>query len=151
MNSPANVAIVLFDGDCAFCNGCVRWLLKHERRSRYQFAPLQSAVAKPWLEKYGLSTSDFNSVIAIDGQQAFIKSSAALHLLKEAHRYWHLLRILKIIPRPIRDAVYDYVGKNRYQWWGSASRCVIAEPQWQSRLLTDSGTDLTQNTNETGN
>ncbi|MEM8497196.1 MAG: DCC1-like thiol-disulfide oxidoreductase family protein [Pseudomonadota bacterium] len=137
MSNRPDVAIVLFDGDCALCNGCVRWLLKHERRSRYQFAPLQSTAARPWLRAYGLSAADFGSVLAIDGQRLYCKTEAVFHLLREARWYWRLLRVALLIPRPLRDSIYDFVGSHRYRWWGSATYCVIAEPLWRDRLLPE--------------
>lgn len=135
MTFCANVPVLLFDGDCAFCNGCVRWLLQHERRSRYYFAPLQSAAAAPLLAEHGIAAGDLSSLAVIDGGRLYRKSAAALHLLHEARWPWRLLRVFALVPRALRDAAYDYVGARRYRWWGRASTCVVADPAWQSRLL----------------
>lgn len=135
-SSPVNpVPVLLFDGECAFCNGCVRWLLKHERSPRYSFAPLQSAAALPLLAAHDVAQGDLSSMVVIDGGQLYRKSDAALHLLRETHWPWRSLRVLAVIPRVLRDAVYDFIGAHRYRWWGRAEHCVMADPAWQSRLL----------------
>lgn len=135
MTFRVNVPVLLFDGDCAFCNGCVRWLLRHERRSRYYFAPLQSAAAAPLLAEHGIAAGDLSSLAVVDGGRVYRKSAAVLHLLHEAHWPWRLLRVFALVPRALRDAAYDYVGARRYRWWGRASTCVVADPAWRSRLL----------------
>lgn len=127
--------MLLFDGECAFCNGCVRWLLRHERRPRYRFAPLQSAAATPLLAAHGIASGDLNSMVVIDSGQLYRKSAAALRLLRETRWPWRLFGIFTLVPRALRDMVYDYVGAHRYRWWGRAKSCVVADPAWRSRLL----------------
>lgn len=135
MSAPPDAPVLLFDGDCAFCNGCVRWLLRHERRPRYRFAPLQSAAAAPLLATHGIAGGDLSSMVVLDGGKVYLKSAAALHLLRETRWPWPLLRVFAVLPRPPRDAVYDYVGRHRYRWWGRAASCVLADAACQSRLL----------------
>lgn len=130
-----NVPVLLFDGECAFCNGCVRWLLEHERHPRYHFAPLQSEAAAPLLAEHGIAQGDLGSMVVIDDGKLYRKSAAALHLLRGTRWPWRMLRIFALIPRGLRDAVYDYVGAHRYQWWGRAESCIVADPAWHSRLL----------------
>lgn len=127
--------VLLFDGECAFCNACVRWLLEHERRPRYYFAPLQSSVAAALLEEHGITLSDLSSLLVIDEGKLYRKSAAALHLLRGAHWHWRIFRVFLLVPRTLRDAVYDFVGARRYRWWGRAKSCIVADPAWRSRLL----------------
>lgn len=136
----SDAPVLLFDGECAFCNGCVRWLLQHERRPRYYFAPLQSDVAAPLLEKHGIPEGELSSLVVIDGSRMYLKSAAVLHLLRETRWPWRMLRILVLVPRVLRDAVYDFIGARRYHWWGRAESCVVADPAWHTRVL-GSGTD----------
>ena len=133
MAEPA--PILLFDGDCAFCNGCVLWLLRHERAPNYRFAPLQSAVAAPLLDRHGIDANDLSSIVVIDADRVHRKSAAVLHLLRATRQPWRSLAVLSILPRRLRDAAYDYVGARRYGWWGRATSCVIADPAWRSRVL----------------
>lgn len=144
--SPVSQApVLLFDGECAFCNGCVLWLLKHERSPRYSFAPLQSAAALPLLAAHGKAQGDLSSMVVIDGGQLYRKSDAALHLLRETRLPWRMLRVFAVIPRVLRDAIYDFIGAHRYRWWGRAEHCVMADPLWQSRLLEPPDSPLSVN------
>lgn len=138
----SDVPVLLFDGECAFCNGCVRWLLQHERRPRYYFASLQSEVAVPLLEEYGIDQGDLSSQVVIDGGRLYRKSTAILHLLHEVRWPWRMLRILVLVPRILRDAVYDFIGARRYGWWGRAKSCIVADPALHSRLLVSRTTSL---------
>lgn len=135
MSPDEHLSVLLFDGDCAFCNGWVRWLLRHERRPSYRFATLQSAAAAPLLAAYGVAPGDLGSVVVIDRGQLYRKSAAALHLLRETRWPWRLLGILNLVPRAVRDAAYDYVGAHRYRWWGKAEHCVLADATARSRVL----------------
>lgn len=133
--NPGTVPVLLFDGECAFCNGCVRWLLAHERRPRYYFAPLQSSAAAPLLKLHGIVNGDLGSIVVIDEGKCYLKSAAALHLLRETRWPWRMLRVFALLPRVLRDAVYDFIGARRYRWWGRAESCIVADPSWQARLF----------------
>lgn len=136
--TDADLAVVLFDGDCAFCNGTVRWLLRHERAPRYQLAALQSESARPLLARYGIGADDLSSVLVIDHGRLYRKTAAALHLLRELRWPWPWLRVLGLIPPALSDRVYDYIGARRYRWWGRAETCVLANDQLRARLLSPS-------------
>lgn len=138
MSDAPDAAVLLFDGDCAFCNGCVRWLLRHERRPRYHFAALQSEAAQPLLARFEVPSGDLGSVLVIDRGRLYRKTAAVLHLLSELRWPWPLLRVFGLVPRGLRDALYDGVGARRYRWWGRATFCVIADPAWHDRVLTPS-------------
>lgn len=130
-----DLAVVLFDGDCAFCNGTVRWLLRHERAPRYRLAALQSEAARPLLAQFGVPAGDLGSVLVIDHGRLYRKTAAVLHLLRELRWPWPLMRVLVVVPRFLRDPVYDFVGARRYRWWGRADRCVVADPALRARVL----------------
>lgn len=135
MTGP-DAPVLLFDGECGFCNGCVRWLLQHERRPRYRFAPLQSAVARQLLAGHAVAPDDLSSLLVLDSGRLYRKSAAVLHLARELRVPWPALRILLWLPRSLRDAVYDYIGARRYRWWGRSAYCAAASPAWHARFLT---------------
>ena len=88
------------------------------------------------MKKFGLPTGELNSFILIDNDKAYTKSTGALRMLKMLGRGWNFLYGLIIIPKLIRDKVYDYVARNRYRWFGKRDECMVPPPGWQERFLT---------------
>lgn len=88
------------------------------------------------MKKFGLPIGELNSFILIDNDKAYTKSTGALRMLKMLGRGWNFLYGLIIIPKLIRDKVYDYVARNRYRWFGKRDECMVPPPGWQERFLT---------------
>ena len=131
----ASGPLVLFDGHCRFCNGWVQFVLRHERTARYRFAPLQSEQAARILTPYGADASDLSTVYVLDAGRLYARSDAALHLARDLRRPWSWLRFLRIVPRWLRDAVYDGIGRRRYRLFGRSSYCMAAQADVRSRFL----------------
>lgn len=134
-NSQNNNPIVLFDGVCNLCNASINFLIKHDKEKKIRYALLQSDTAKSLLKKCGEELQDPESVIVIDGNKIYSKSNAALILLKYLPWYWRLLRFTKIIPVKFRDAVYDFIARNRYKWFGKKDKCMIPTPDIKELFL----------------
>lgn len=128
-------ALILFDGVCNLCNSSVQFILLHDERAYFQFASLQSAFASEILTRHGLKTSNFDSIVLIKNNQVYQRSDAALLIAKQLSGAWKILCIFLIIPRFIRDAVYNFVAKNRYRWFGKKSECMLPKPEWKERFL----------------
>lgn len=126
-------AIVLFDGDCNFCDASVQFIIKRDPKAYFQFASIQSEVGQRYVEQFQLQTID--SVIVIEDNHAYTKSSAALKIAKRFSGLWKLLLIAKVIPSPIRDKVYDYIAKNRYKWFGKKEVCHLPTKEERERFL----------------
>lgn len=116
--------ILLFDGDCEFCNFWVQFILKRKPKNRFQFFPLQSERGKELLVKYQINPST-DSVVFIWKNKAYIKSNAAFQIVKQLGPFWKLLFVIWLIPRPIRDWMYDLVAKNRHKLFNSKNECEI--------------------------
>jgi predicted DCC family thiol-disulfide oxidoreductase YuxK len=127
--------VILFDGVCNFCNGAINFVLKHDRKGIFRFAALQSQAGQKLLKQYHLSTNDFESFILIDDGQVYKKSSASLRVLNKLPWYWKEIQILKIIPRIFSDAIYDFIAKHRYKWFGKKEQCMVPTPEIRSRFL----------------
>lgn len=128
-------SILLFDGVCNLCNSSVQFIIERDRAAKINFSSLQSDFSKQKLKQFGLNDSDLDSIVFIDGDQFFTHSSAALEVLKKLGSGWQLFYIFKIIPAPIRDAVYKFVAKNRYRWFGKKESCWIPTPELKGRFL----------------
>lgn len=126
-------AIVLFDGVCNFCNSSINFIIKRDQKGYFKFAPLQSEIAQKLV---GDKTKPMpESVILIENGRTYDRSSAALRIAKKLNGLWPLLYIFIIVPKPIRDAVYNLIGRNRYKWFGKTEACMIPTPEVRSRFL----------------
>ena len=135
MGSAAET-IVLFDGVCNLCNGSVQFLLRRDRRRRFRFAALQSAAGQALLEEYGLPTQILPTIVVLEGGQARVRSDAALHLARRLPWPWPALAVFRILPRPLRDALYSFVARHRYRWFGRTESCMLPTPDVADRFLS---------------
>lgn len=128
-------AIVLFDGVCNLCSGSVQFLLKRDRAGRLRFASLQSDAGRSLLAEHGLPVDSLRSVVLVEDGRAWQESSAALRIARHLPGAWKLLRVFAAVPRPLRDAVYRWIARNRYRWFGKAETCWLPTPEVKSRFL----------------
>lgn len=101
----------------------------------FKFAALQSEVGQDLLSKFKIDTSKIDSIVLIDGRNYYVKSSAALRISRHLSGGYPLLYGFLILPRFIRDAVYDYVARNRYKWFGKKESCMIPTPKLKEKFL----------------
>jgi predicted DCC family thiol-disulfide oxidoreductase YuxK len=128
--------IVLFDGVCNLCNGSVQFLLKRDPEGRFRFAALQSDAGRRLMAEHGLAVDGLSSVVLIEGGKAWQESSAALRIARHLPGAWKLLRVFAAVPRPLRDAVYRWIARNRYRWFGKAETCWLPTPELKARFLS---------------
>lgn len=127
--------ILLFDGVCNLCNASVQWVLRHDRAGKFRFAALQSDTGQELLRRFGLEREHFDTVVLVDGDRLYTRSDAALALLSRLGAPWAWLGVLRVFPRPLRNAVYDWVARNRYRWFGRQDECWLPRPEWKERFL----------------
>ena len=99
------------------------------------FASLQSETGKKLLHKFGLPTNDFHSLILINRNEYFTRSTAALKVVKEFSGLWPAVYMLIIVPKPVRDFLYDFIAKNRYRWFGKKEQCLIPTKDIEDRFF----------------
>lgn len=130
-------AVVLFDGVCNLCNRAVNFIIAHDPDGYFRFAALQSEAGAALLRRYGrvLTSSEPDSVVLVEADRVFDLSTAALRIARRLRGPWKLLWVLIAIPRPIRDAVYRWIARHRYRWFGQASACRVPTPELQARFL----------------
>jgi predicted DCC family thiol-disulfide oxidoreductase YuxK len=126
--------IILFDGHCNLCSGWVRFVLAREGRSRLRFASLQSAAGRQLLAAHGLS-ADLQTVVLIDEARAFVRSAAVLRMIGYLRAPWPLLSVLRLVPLPLRDWIYEFVARHRYRWFGRHEVCFLPSPELKDRFL----------------
>ncbi len=133
---PAEAPIVLFDGVCNYCNGMVNFFIRQDRKKIVRFAALQSEAGQRLLERYGLPKENFDSFILIDRGKMYKSSTAGLRLYNQLPWYWKWTQLFWIVPKFIRDAVYDVIAKNRYKWFGKIETCMLPTPEVRSRFVS---------------
>jgi predicted DCC family thiol-disulfide oxidoreductase YuxK len=109
--------------------------LKRDKKNQFLFGSLQGKYGQEVLKKYGMPQNEFNSFMLVEGEQLYIKSSGALRMMKHLGGGWSLLYGFMIVPKFIRDAVYNFIAQNRYRWFGKKEACWLPKPEWKSRFL----------------
>ena len=127
--------IILFDGVCNFCNSAVNFVIKRDKKSVLKFAPLQSEFAKRILVNHHLSAEDVTTFLFLENNKIYTKSTAALKVCRYLKGLWSLLYGFIIVPKFIRDGIYNWIAKNRYQWFGKKEVCMIPPAHVRSRFL----------------
>lgn len=129
----AGRGVVLFDGVCSLCDATVRFVSARDPQGAFVFAPLQSEAAKMLLAPMGTTPApEPETVLLIEGGELYTHSTAALRIARRLVWPWRALWLLIVVPRPLRDAVYRFVARHRYRWFGRKDTCsrpsrVLAE------------------------
>jgi len=126
--------VILFDGVCNLCTGSVQFILKRDKEKRFLFTSLQSNYGQELLKRYDLPADTFNSFILYQDGKVLTRSTAALEMFQQL-KGWKWVKIFRIVPKFIRDAVYNLIAKNRYKWFGQKNECWLPTPDLKGRFL----------------
>lgn len=130
-----NKSIIFFDGVCNLCNNSVNFIIKRDKHKRFLYASLQSDAARDILLQFKIKNSDLDSIILVEHGKLYQKSTAILKIAKQLNGLWRLNYVFIIIPKIIRDFVYDIIAKRRYKWFGKRSVCMIPTNDMKLRFL----------------
>lgn len=133
--SPENVNVVLFDGVCNLCSGAVQFILEHERSETLKFSSLQSDVGKKLLATFDIDPRLTDSIVYIENNKAFVKSTAAIRIARHLKMPWRIVSKFSFVPRIIRDFIYDLIARNRYKMFGKKEECWLPQPRWKKRFF----------------
>ena len=135
MNPEQTHSIILFDGVCNLCNNAINLVIKRDKKNRYRFTALQEEPGLSLLKRYNINTNDVDSIVLIENEKAYKKSTAALRVARTLSGAWPLLYGFIIVPAFIRNIVYDFIAKHRYNWYGKKESCMIPTPELKSKFL----------------
>ncbi|MBX2894503.1 MAG: thiol-disulfide oxidoreductase DCC family protein [Cyclobacteriaceae bacterium] len=137
MGAPGAVEhpVILFDGVCNLCNSSVLFIIRRDPTARFRFASLQSNFGQAKMQQFELNNSQLNSILLMENNRIFEKSTAALKIARHLTGVWPLLYALIIIPPFVRNWVYDWIAKNRYRWFGRQNACMIPTASLKSRFV----------------
>lgn len=126
--------LILFDGYCGLCNKSVDWIIQHDQKGVFKFAPLQGKTAAELSPEIS-SISSLETVVLWSDGQVFEKSEAGFQILKELPLPWKLLSIFSIFPTELNDFFYNIIAKSRYKWFGKLDTCRLPTPEEKDLFL----------------
>lgn len=133
---PKHKKLILFDGVCNLCNAAIQYVIKYDKKDVFRYAPLQSKIGKAVIEKFNIDTKKTDSILLYSKENGLsIKSSAALNVARHLGFPQNLMVVFFIVPTVIRDWIYDYIARHRYQWYGKKEECMIPTPELKAKFL----------------
>ena len=130
-----NKSIIFFDGVCNLCNNSVKFIIKRDKHKRFLYASLQSDAARDILLQFKIKNSNLDSIILLENGKFYQKSTAILKIAKQLNGLWKLNYGFLIIPKLMRDFIYDIIAKNRYKWFGKREVCMLPTGDMKLRFL----------------
>ncbi|MBU2940205.1 DUF393 domain-containing protein [Lacinutrix sp. C3R15] len=133
---PKHKKLILFDGVCNLCNSTVQYVIKHDKKDIFRFAPLQSEIGKSVIHTYNIDPVKTDSILLYSSKNGLqVKSTAALQIARYLGFPINVMTVFLLIPAFIRNWVYDYIAKNRYTWYGKKEACMIPTPELKAKFL----------------
>ncbi len=136
MNPARGSVVILIDGVCNFCNGFADFIVQRDRRGVFRLGTLQSPAGQALLKQARLPSGFLDSVVVIEGDYAYTKSAAALRIAKALPFPWYLVNAFVLVPRIVRDPLYNWIARNRYRWFGKRDTCRVPTEDEQSRFIS---------------
>jgi predicted DCC family thiol-disulfide oxidoreductase YuxK len=130
-------SILLFDGHCSLCNGAVDFVLKRDTRKKLLLASIQGTAGQGVLKKYELPPSYLDTLVLVEEGKVYLGSTAALRVARLLGGGWPLFYGLIIIPKGVRDRIYQWISRNRYQWFGRRDTCRIPSASESAHFLKE--------------
>jgi predicted DCC family thiol-disulfide oxidoreductase YuxK len=128
-------AIVLFDGICNYCNNWVNFIIRHDKKDRFRFAPLQSPQGQELLRAHHIPHENIDTFVLIEGDKHYFRSTAGLRVFKKLNGFFPLLSGFLVVPAFIRDVFYRYISRNRYKWYGRKESCMVPDARVKDKFL----------------
>lgn len=120
---------------CNFCNGAVNFIIKRDAKAVYKFTPLQTEIAQRLMLEYQVKEETSDTFVLIKDGRYFVRTDAALEIIKDLGKLWFVLQIFKIVPVVVRDYFYNLLAKNRYKLFGKQEHCMMPSKEVRDRFL----------------
>ena len=128
-------SVILFDGVCNLCNDFVRFVIARDPAGRFQFGALQSPAAQGLLASFKSRDPWPDGIVLVEGGRVWTRSAAALRVARALTFPWPLAYVFVVLPRPLRDWIYNRVARNRYRWFGRRVVCIVPTPELRARFI----------------
>jgi len=126
--------VILYDGVCVFCSRWVRFVAVRDKERRFRFTAIQSGYGTRLARAFGINPDDPDTNAVVHGGEVFVKSDAALTVLSLLPG-WRWVGVLRLVPKPWRDAVYNLVARNRYRIFGKYEVCFVPDAELRARVM----------------
>ncbi len=127
--------IIFFDDICVLCSRTVRWVYRYDRKQRFCFAAVDSDQYRETLATQSGHDQDIDSIVLKTGDRIYYRSDAVMQIVKKLQFPVSLLFVFAIVPRSLRNGVYDWIARNRYRWFGKRSSCFVPDTKMKERVL----------------
>jgi predicted DCC family thiol-disulfide oxidoreductase YuxK len=128
-------AVVIFDGVCVMCSAFAQLILRRDKARRFRMLTAQSELGAALYRHYGLDPADYETNVLIEDGRAYFKSEASMRILAGLGLPWSLARAGYILPRALRDPLYDVIARNRLRWFGVREQCYLPAAEDADRFL----------------
>jgi len=129
-------SIILFDGVCNLCNSSIDFIFKRDKKDQFLVGALQEDPGEFILKKFHAKPDYLDSLVLVENGKIYFRSTAALKIARNLSGLWPIFYVFIILPAFLRDPIYDWIGKNRYRWFGKKNTCRIPTPEEKSKFLT---------------
>lgn len=132
--------MVLYDGVCGLCDGVVQFLLRHDKKDSFRYAPQQSGFARTILARHGFDSDATETICLIEdcnlsSERVLTKSEASLRIAEVLGGIWKLGQVARVLPRFVRDAAYDFIARNRFRIFGRLQECRVPSPENRHKFV----------------
>ena len=134
-NINVNDCVILFDGVCKLCNVWSQFIIKVDTQQRFKLCSVQSPEGRNILRHFEMPTDHFDTMLYVEGNQCYDKSDAFLNVINKLGLPWRLLYLFKIIPKGLRNWLYDRIALNRYNLFGKYDSCLLPTKENENRFL----------------
>ncbi len=128
--------VVIFDGVCNLCNTSVDFIIRQDKKGKIKVTANQHEAGKQILQEHGLSPEQVETLYLLENGRLYDRSTAALGIARLLGFPWNLAYyVLILIPKPLRDAGYRLIARNRYSWFGKKETCRLPTAEERARFI----------------
>lgn len=129
-------SIIFFDGVCNLCNASIDFVIQRDKDDQFLVGALQEDFSKKILSGFDVREDYLDSLVLLEKEKIYYKSTAALKIARQLSGLWPALYPLIFIPKFLRDPIYNWIGSNRYRWFGKKSTCRLPTPAEKAKFLS---------------
>jgi len=132
---PDDRPIIIFDGRCVLCSGFARFVLRTDRKRRYRLLATQTPLGVALYRHFGLDPVDYETNILLEDGRVWLKSEGTIRMFEGLGFPWRLVSLARVLPRPLRDRLYEFIARNRIRWFGARETCYVPDPSQADRFV----------------